>query len=317
MDAFVHSSTLPAVAVAVGGLLAAAACILGGWQSRGSTGVPAALWAVSASLAVAVDGGLHAAGMLGDPSHAASVRLVVTSLLVCPAMSLLGAKRPQHGIWQVIVASLAVVLAMPAASAELTRPGSPPVVHLVVRVFIVGLAAVGWMNALGTKRAVAATFVTAGGVVLSRGFLPGLDVDRSADPPWLDALGAVLMACGGMAAVPPRFRSAVLRGPLTEEIERPFFCLRETLGLAWTLRIAERFNGLAESRGWPCRLSAEGLQSGGEPQDTDWQRDAVRTFESILRRFASQGWLLRHRHSGGQSAAGPLVMAPDHGRDLP
>lgn len=305
MDALAHSRTFPAVAALIGGLVAAAAGLLGGWQARGSTAVPAALWAVAAALMVAVDAGLHAAGQLSDPAHAASVRLVVASLLVCPAMSLLGAKRPQHGIWQVIVASLAVVLAMPAASAELTRPGSPPVVHIVVRVFLAGLAALGWMNAVGTRRLAAATLVTAGGVLLVRGFLPGVDVDRSADPPWLDALAAWLVACGGMAAVAPRFRWAVVDEPLGDEIERPFLCLRETLGLAWTLRIAERFNGLAVSRGWPCRLSAEGLERGGDPQDTAWHRDAVRTFESIMRRFVSRPWLARHRQPSGRMLAEP------------
>ena len=289
------SHTLPWICMLMGGLLAALAAAVGGWRARGSTAVPAAVWAVCAALLVAVDGGVHAAGWAADPARAASLRLCVAALLVCPAMSLLGAKRPQHRIWQVIVASLAVVLAMPAASAEFVRPGSPPVVHIVVRFFLAVLAAIGWMNAVGTGRRVPATLVTAGGLILMRGFLPGLETERAGDSPWLDVSAAWMLAAGGMLALVPRVGATGGSRVLQQEIEQPYLSLRETLGLAWTLRIAERFNGLAESRGWPCRLEADGLDAGGDPLDRSWHTDAVRTFESIMQRFVSREWLARHR----------------------
>lgn len=277
-----------------GGLIAAAAAAAGCWSARGSTAVPAAVWAVAAALATGLDGGLHAGGWIADPARAASLRLCVAALLVCPAMSVLGAKRPQHGIWQVIVASLAVVLAMPAASAEFVRPGSPPVVHIVVRCFLAVLAAIGWMNYVGTWRRASATLITLGGLILMRGFLPGLETERASDSPWIDVSGAWLLASGGMLAIRPRVAAGGTGRVLFEDIERPYLCLRETLGLAWTLRIAERFNGLAENRGWPCRLEADGLDVGGDPLDRSWHEDAVRTFESIMQRFVSREWLTRH-----------------------
>lgn len=299
MLSLLHSQSLPWACMLAAGLLGVVASSLGCWRARGSTAVPATLWAMCAAIAVACDAGLHAAGWVRDPAHAASLRLCVTALLVCPAMSVLGAKRPQHGIWQVIVASLAVVLAMPAASAEFVRPGSPPVVHIVVRVFLSVLAVIGWMNYVGTWRRLPATLVTLGGVILIRGFLPGFEVERGGDSVWLDVSGSWLLAAGGMLALPPRVpqRSslALEAGQVAGQIDQPFLCLRETLGTAWTLRIAERFNGLAESRGWPCRLEADGLEVGGDPLDRQWQRDAIRTFESIMRRFVSVDWLERHR----------------------
>lgn len=295
-----------------GSLLAALAAGLGCWRARGSTAVPAAAWAVCAACAVSVDAGLHVAGWVADPAQAASARLCVAAVLVCPAMSVLGAKRPQHGIWQMIVASLAVVVAMPAASAEFVRPGSPPAVHIVVRFFLVVLAAVGWMNYVGTLRRVPATLVTLGGLILVRGFLPGIDPERAADSPWLDVSAAWLLAAGGMLAVVPRAGSCEGGRVLRDEIDMPYRSLRETLGLAWTLRIAERFNGLAESRGWPCRLDADGLDASGEALDRSWHADAVRTFESIVQRFVSHDWLARHR--GDASRTAPVADGGvDHG----
>jgi hypothetical protein len=77
-------------------------------------------------------------------------------------MSLLGAKRPQHGVWQLIVASLAIVVSMPALSAALIRPGSMPDVHIIGRSFLAILAVVGWMNFVGTRQGLAATLLSGG-----------------------------------------------------------------------------------------------------------------------------------------------------------
>ncbi len=308
------SPTLPWACMLAGSLLAALAAGLGGWRARGSTAVPAAIWAVCAAFAVSIDAGLHVTGWAADPARGASARLCVAAVLVCPAMSVLGAKRPQHGIWQVIVASLAVVLAMPAASAEFVRPGSPPVVHIVVRFFLAVLAAIGWMNYVGTQRRVPATLVTIGGLILIRGFLPGMETERASDSPWLDVSAAWLLAAGGMLAVVPRVGGREGARVLRQEIEMPYLSLRETLGLAWTLRIAERFNGLAESRGWPCRLEADGLDAGGDPLDRSWHADAVRTFESIMQRFVSRDWLARHRDDADATAA-TAAGGVNHDRD--
>ena len=88
-------------------------------------------------------------------------------------MSLLGAKRPQHGVWQFIVGALAAVLALPAASAVLIRPGSLPDLHILGRFFLPILVLVGWMNFVGTRRAVAATLIALGHVGLIWPLLPG------------------------------------------------------------------------------------------------------------------------------------------------
>jgi hypothetical protein len=298
---------LPAPVVAcLAALLSALIAVWAIVRVRGSTAVPAAGWAVAACLALALEAGARASGRLLEPSAAAAARLVVVALSLCPAMSLLGAKRPQHGVWQLIVATLAVVLILPAASALLVRPGSFPDVHMLERCFMPLLVAVGWMNFIGTGQWVAATLIAAGQYLLLRGYLPGREMETSFASAWaakLDAFAALLIVAGcGLAVMRTVFtrqsaaqrRGAGLPRGLAAEIDPPFLALRDTLGAAWALRIAERFDMVAAARGWPCRLRFGGLEEGAGRPDGGWQRDAVRTFRALARRFASADWIARH-----------------------
>jgi hypothetical protein len=294
-------------------LMAAGAAAAGGWLARGSTAVPAAAWAAAAAISLAVEMAVRALGGLTDPATAAAVRLVTVALAVCPTMSLLGAKRPQHGVWQFIVGSLAVVLVMPALSATLVRPGTLPDVHMLERGFLAVLLLVGWMNFIGTRRAVAATLVTAGQAMLSRGFLPLVPATLAdAQMPLGEAVAAAAIAAGAVlaasqsASAPRRSRSAGDETAIAARVARAYDAIRETLGAAWTLRIAERFNVVAEERGWPCRLHFRGLDVGGDPADTAWHRDAVRALRALLRRFVTDDWLDRHEWPVATTQVVPL-----------
>ncbi len=320
-------ATLIHTAACVAAGLAAAVSAWGVFLVRGSTAVPAAFWSVAACLSLTVEMGARAAGGLADPATGAAARLAVVSLSLCPAMSLLGAKRPQHGVWQLIVATLAVVLAMPAATALLMRPGSLPDLHLLGRCFMPLLVLVGWMNFAGTRRAAAVSCIAAAQLLLLRGFLPGMAMDGAMDGATAvgtDAAAAGLLLVGTLLAAvqacTSRSRGASRGGRASRGGERPtsghavaaiidpsFLALRETLGAAWILRIAERFDTVADSRGWPCRLRFGGLESGGDPGDTFWHRDALRAFRALARRFVSEAWLARH---GWHDAKQPSPSRP-------
>ena len=300
-------ATLIHTAACVAAGLAAAVSAWGVFLVRGSTAVPAAFWSVAACLALAVEMWARAASGFAGPA-AVAARLAVVSLSLCPAMSLLGAKRPQYGVWQLIVATLAVVLMMPAASALLMRPGSLPDVHLLERCFMPLLVLVGWMNFAGTRRAAAVSCVAIAQLLLMRGFLPGVVMDGSmnaATAGGTDVVAAGMLLVGGLLAAVQACTSRVgqarrsgqvpTSGHAVAALVNPaFLALRETLGAAWTLRIAERFDTVAAARGWPCRLRFGGLESGGDPGDTFWHRDALRAFRALARRFVSEGWLARH-----------------------
>ena len=308
-------ATLIHTAACVAAGLAAAVSAWGVFLVRGSTAVPAAFWSVAACLSLAVEMGARAAGGLADPATGAAARLAVVSLSLCPAMSLLGAKRPQHGVWQLIVATLAVVLAMPAATALLMRPGSLPDLHLLERCFMPLLVLVGWMNFAGTRRAAAVSCIAAAQLLLLRGFLPGMAMDGAMDGATAvgtDAAAAGLLLVGTLLAALQASTSRGDQRPTSGHavaaiIDPSFLALRETLGAAWILRIAERFDTVADSRGWPCRLRFGGLESGGDPADTFWHRDALRAFRALARRFVSEAWLARH---GWHDATQPSPPRP-------
>jgi len=293
--------------------LAAAIAAGGAWLVRGTTAVPAATWAVAAAVGLAAEMAARSRGGLSDPAAAAAARLCVVALGLCPTMSLLGAKRPQHGVWQLIVATLAVVLVLPAASATWVRPGSLPDVHLIEQCFMPALILVGWLNFVGTRRAAAATCVAVGQGLLTRGFLPGAPTAAwltapSAAPIDAVACGLVVVGAGlaaglaiaGQAAAVPREKAAA--AGLAAAVDPAFLALRETFGAAWTLRIMERFDTLAAARGWPCRLRFTGLvtdtapdgPAAGRHAPADWTRDARRALAALLRRFVTSDWLVRH-----------------------
>lgn len=291
--------SLGAAAVGVAGAIAGAALV------RGTTAVPAAVWSAVAWLALASEMAARSRGGLVEPGGAASMRLVVVALSLCPAMSLLGAKRPQHGVWQFIVASLAIVLALPVGRAVVVMPGSMPDVHILAEWFMLILAAVGWMNFIATRRGVAATLITTGQIVLMRPFLPGLAMDSQITSviasPVVDCVAIGAAAAGTLIAVLQGWRRVSVRQagdrsahPLATVVDPPFLALRETLGAAWALRIAERFDQIAAARGWPCRLSFGGLSVSEPEGDARWHRDAWRAFVALMRRFVTVDWLRRH-----------------------
>ncbi len=300
-------------------LLTAGAAMRAAFATRGSTAVPATLWAIVACLALLLDTAARASGIVSQPAAAASLRMVTASLSLCPAMSLLGAKRPQHGVWQLIVAALAVILLLPALSTVLVRPDSVPDAHFLGRCFLVILALVGWMNFVATRHGAAATLVTLGQLVVVRGFLPLVDSELAFPPTgssgapgaaFVDAIGASLAAAGGLLALARSRRtpsSPAAEGTFAAALGPAFFAFRETLGAAWTLRVAERFDAIAISRGWPCRLHFDGFHPPDAPFDGPWQRDARRALAALFRRFVSPNWLGRH----GWPAAGGGRLAPE------
>jgi len=292
MDAFVNFHWL----TCGGALVTAAAAVAGGWLARGSTAVPAAAWAALAACGLAVEAFAAATGGLVDPAARSAARLAVAALAVCPTMALLGAKRPQHGVWQFIVATLACVLALPAVSALLVRPGSLPDVHIIVRFFLPLLVLVGWMNFAATRHGLAAAVVAGGQLMLVAGFLPGIGRSEPLGAS-IDAAGAGLVAAGSvMAAVQSAGWPAtrLRRQGLAAVTDPAVLAIRETLGAAWTLRIAERFNAVAGERGWPCRLTFTGLVVDPSARPGGWEADAVRCLRALLRRFATEDWIGRH-----------------------
>ena len=281
--------------------------LCGAWFVRGSTAVPAALWSAAASAIFAMTT-LQQVTQEIDIATLGIQRVVVAALSVCPVMSLLGAKRPQHGVWQFIVGALAAVLALPAASAVLIRPGSLPDLHILGQFFLPVLVIVGWMNFVGTRRAIAATLVALGHFGLIWPLLPGIQLESALPQATRDLVAISCMTAGGFLAMAQAASArSRWRLVLADRVQLPpgdaefvcrvnacFLALRETLGAAWTLRLAERFDLIATRRGWPVRLTFQGVQIREESSDLKWEPDALRAMEALMKRFVSSAWLKRH-----------------------
>ncbi len=303
----IHAGAMNPHWITFGAAVVTMAAALAGWYLvRGSTAVPATMWAAAAALALAYEAAVTATGGLQGQAAESCARLVVVAFGVGPAMSVLGAKRPQHGVWQFIVAALVGVLSMPAVTAVLVRPGSMPDLHLLEQLFLPLLVAIGFLNFIATTRFASAIMVAGGQVVLMWSFLPIVG-DGQRLPTTVEAIGAWVMAAGAiLAALQAMWWPAsawVARGA-SGAIDRPLIALRETLGAAWTLRVIERFNAVAVERGWPCRLRFAGLVLTQDARDGRWEADAIRCVRSLLRRFASAAWIERH---SGQSPIRSLL----------
>jgi len=299
------------------GVVVAGSGLAAAIRVRDTTAVPAAWWVVVAGVALAAE--RWAAAGTDDAATLACRRLAVVALAVCPGLALLGAKRPQHGVWQTIVATLAVVLMAPALTASLVRPGSLPDVHLLSKVLVTALVLVGWLNHAATRRGLAAAAIAVGQLLFARPLLPGGDVASIADDRWALA-GAMVAAVGSALAAlwparvrPPRIAPSPAppsdSAGVATMIDPAWRAFRDTFGAAWALRVAERFDATARDRGWPCRLGWRGI-TVAEPAEatragtTAWPREARRTLVALLRRFVGSAWLTRHGMDGAAGGAG-------------
>ena len=164
------------------------------------------------------------------------------------------------------------------------------------------------MNFVGTRRAVAATLIAAGHLGLIWPLLPGVEFEAALPQTTRDLISISSITAGGFIAICQSVLAAFKRGSVSvggvqvlpdnkDFVSRTntcFFALRETLGAAWTLRLAERFDSLATQRGWPVRLTFQGMRIHEELNDSRWQADAARAMEALMKRFVSSSWLTRH-----------------------
>src|SRR5262249_52264350 len=108
--------------------------------------------------------------------------LIAFTSTLCPLVSLLGAKRPQHQVWQFIVFSFWVVASLPALESLALHPGENLDVPIVWKCFYAGLWMLGCANYLPTRYALASVLVAAGQLCLFWRFFHAPAVFGVADP---------------------------------------------------------------------------------------------------------------------------------------
>lgn len=242
----------------------------------GTTWQAAWYWTLTSLLAVAA--GELAVAVFGS-DLAAPLRFIAAVSTTCPAVSILGAKRPHDQAWNFIVASLWLVLAMPAGKALLLDPGKPFGLHPAQTWFVGALVLVGLANVLPTRFWAAGLLFAAGqyGLLFA--------------PQWSPLIGLALCVVATLlTAVQLTPRSS------PRPWDRVWLDFRDLYGALWGLRLMERLNSVAQASGWDVRLSWWGFVDSTGPCDVsrlppDLADRLGQAFDNLLRRFVTDEWI--------------------------
>ncbi len=248
-----------------------------GWAVLG-----ACSWCVVAVASLAID---PAASAIGQLWYVAAV------LTLCPWIAVLGARRPTVRVWNwFVVLPLVAVLLWPVALCWMPRGPDRLILETPHRLGF-GLALVmGLGNYLGTRFTLQAV-TTALAVAM---LFAAIDAHRAAPNS-----GAGFMAVGACSLFSAVLSAAAMGDRRTNGatgwngLWRDF---RNTFGIVWANRIAERVNSEAAKAGWSVRLQPSGFVSVSPGQPADFSRDAAQvdhTLRWLLRRFVDDAWINR------------------------
>jgi len=227
------------------------------------------------------------------------LRYVAATATLMPGVALLGAKRPQDVAWQWIVASLWIVLLLPAVQMIITTGGGALDLHLAWRAFLAILIAVEFLNSCLGRYVLSAGLLAVGQVWL---LLPQLIEKRDAfAASWLPWTLMTLAVAAWSRSFPPTSGAK-------DGMNRLWQWFRDGFGLLWSLRVMERFNAAAERYDWPVRMRWSGLVAvdGQTPEpeiSTDQRATMAVTLSALLRRFLAPEQIARELTDGVTSDA--------------
>lgn len=253
---------------------------------RGTTLAAPAVWAVTSAVVLA----LVDASLAWRNGRSLTVSLCLYAAAVgtfCPLMAVLGAKRPQDHGWQWVVASLWLVLLVPAGQSLIASTGQRLELFAVWKILLVALIALGLLNYLPTRFAAAATLFAMGQTLLLGPFL----WHGGHAATWrLMALAIFLGSAGVICALSLRGCSEAGLGndasPALPRLNQRWRMFRDGWGAFWGLRIMQRVNQTAELSQWPVRLH---WWTGFEPAEIEFDEQCLthieQTLDSLLWRF--------------------------------
>jgi hypothetical protein len=279
----------PSLVLIMLGLLAAGWLTVAYRRAAGTTLRAPIAWQAIALVAVIATEIFVRFGAMG-PATATAWRYLAAVGTFCPAMALLGAKRPQDGGWQFIVASLWLILSLPALQTMVFAPASRLDLHPAWRAFLMLLVTVTLANYLPTRFGLSAVLFAAAQLLLLHAHTPIPWPGRDSTAV-LIAVGLAVLAATLAGIVPPR-----RRGTITPS-DRAWLDFRNAFGAVWALRVMERINQAARSSGGPDVLQWDGFADGCDPLDekSGVGESLSTTIRMLLRRFVSADWIERRR----------------------
>jgi hypothetical protein len=214
------------------------------------------------------------------------VRFAAAGLSFCPVIAVIGAKRPQHAAWNLVVLSLWAIVALPAAEALALGRGLQ--IGAARGWFLWILVLLGPVNYVPTRFWLAAVLVAAGQVLALSPWLP---LVREPLVPQPQLAGLAAAALGVLAAW-----ASARRSPGVGSYDRLWRDFRDGFGLFWALRVQERVNALAAQNGWDLELCWAGFsrRSDGAPLaavPAEIEPTLRTAMKGLLRRFVSAEWI--------------------------
>ena len=246
------------------------------WMQAGAC--VTALW-------IALDSGLQSP-LPGDQSRWALIRFGIACVTSLPMVAVLGAKRPQHKAWQVIVGSLLFVLCLPIAQNYAFPTANPFSPHPAWASFLVVLFGMGPLNYLATPHAFSALLVFAGQLLMLAPFLP-----YSADASMLHSPRLVGFAFLSAAAL--ELLGAFRRRP-RKGWNGAWKDFRDLFGAFWVFRVIERAHDFSQQFSVPWVLGWKGFAH--LPTETTAGADEktapyLQSLRGVWMRFVDDSWL--------------------------
>ncbi len=233
-------------------------------------------------------------GMLGPSEAAAPVFellwFAVALFSLCPAVAVLGARRPGAGAWNgFVLMPLLAVLGWPILA---VLAGGFPLRPLELEApQLIGLGIVllmGASNYVGTKYGTSAGLYALA-VCLLLAPLSGASSDWLS-PQVTRALGSCVLGLSAIVAGLQRDRPF----PSSEPFDRLWEDYRNTFGVVWAHRLRDRFNTLSRQKKWSVELTAVGFR-WDDAVSAEQRRETTGKIEQslrwMLRRFVNPEWI--------------------------
>jgi len=275
------------------GLLLGAILAVCGRPLRGTTLVGPWIWGVVSAVLLTCISLAHALEFFPDAATAALWQYAAEVSVLCPAVALMGARRPQHTAWQFVVATLYALLLVPAIQGM----GSDGAVVIVApwSWFLMALWGVGIVNLLPTRYWPATVVLGGGQAMLLAPYLAGDSAWAASQ--WRIAAGLGLLVVGVLLC--RRRALGILQSAAwrrRDPLDRLWIDFRDAYGLLWGARVQQRVNAAAAQYDWPVMLSWDGFRDRAEYQAVGRLPAEVRApvehvMRTVLWRFMSPQWI--------------------------
>jgi len=221
-------------------------------------------------------------------------------LLLCPALAVLGAKRPMSRVWSAFVITPLLLVLGWSDVAVLIRPGDRPETWQLEDPVAVGYALVVVMTAGNhlASRFVLAELIWLAGLAITVG--PLTNAGHSLADPSATTRALSTLCFSGAAAV--AYWTATNPPVAATPSDALWLDFRDWFGVLWARRIQDRMNQAAVQFNWPVRLELEGFIARAPASQTLTGQSTLLATENLppeptqslcwlLRRFADQPWI--------------------------